>query len=201
VGHHGQVTEEKSPVEQAVDLLVYAPLGFALEARELLPRWVDRGRQQVTMARMIGKFAVQQGQTEATKALGRASEQATAVLNELARTPGPSTSSASRPSPAPSSSTAASATSPSVNSVTAPPSVDLRVPPAAVAMAKASPGALPGAASENLAIADYDSLAASQVIPRLPGLSGGELEDVRSYEAGHRGRKTILNRIAQLQSV
>ena len=52
----------------------------------------------------------------------------------------------------------------------------------------------------DLAIADFDSLAASQVIPRLPGLSSDELEAVRTYEAVHRGRKTVLNRIAQLQS-
>ena len=34
---------------------------------------------------------------------------------------------------------------------------------------------------------------------RLAGLATEELEAVRSYEGGHRGRKTILNKIAQLQ--
>jgi hypothetical protein len=37
------------------------------------------------------------------------------------------------------------------------------------------------------------------VLPRLEGLVPSELEAVRAYEAGHRGRKTILGRIAQLQ--
>ena len=50
------------------------------------------------------------------------------------------------------------------------------------------------------AVPDYDGLAASQVIPRLAGLSPTELEDVRAYEAAKRGRKTILNKIAQLQA-
>ncbi|HEX8581486.1 MAG TPA: hypothetical protein VF640_04120, partial [Acidimicrobiales bacterium] len=50
-----------------------------------------------------------------------------------------------------------------------------------------------------LAIPDYDSLSASQVVPRLAGLSPDELEAVGAYEAETRGRKTILNRIAQLQ--
>jgi hypothetical protein len=50
-----------------------------------------------------------------------------------------------------------------------------------------------------LAITDYDSLSASQVVPRLEGLADTELAAVRDYEAAHRGRKTILNRIAQLQ--
>lgn len=50
-----------------------------------------------------------------------------------------------------------------------------------------------------LGIASYDSLAASQVIPRLDALSPAELEAVRSYEVGARNRRTILGRIAQLQ--
>jgi hypothetical protein len=50
-----------------------------------------------------------------------------------------------------------------------------------------------------LAIPDYDSLAASQVVPRLAGLDPDELEAVRRYEAAHRARRTILNRVAQLQ--
>jgi hypothetical protein len=51
-----------------------------------------------------------------------------------------------------------------------------------------------------LAIPGYDSLSASQVLPRLAGLAPDELEAVRRYEVGHRGRKTILGRVAQLQS-
>jgi hypothetical protein len=34
----------------------------------------------------------------------------------------------------------------------------------------------------------------------LAGLAADELELVRVYEAGTRGRKTILNKIAQLQA-
>lgn len=57
--------------------------------------------------------------------------------------------------------------------------------------------------SEGLAlpIPEYDSLAASQVVPRLAGLTLDELEAVRSYEAARRGRRTILAKIAQLQGV
>ena len=50
-----------------------------------------------------------------------------------------------------------------------------------------------------LPIPEYDSLAASQVVPRLAGLAPNELEAVRSYEAARRGRRTILAKIAQLQ--
>jgi hypothetical protein len=56
-----------------------------------------------------------------------------------------------------------------------------------------------GPDAEQLAIPDYDSLAASQVLPRLEALAPDELEAVRSYEAAHRSRRTILGRIGQLQ--
>lgn len=50
-----------------------------------------------------------------------------------------------------------------------------------------------------LAIPGYDSLAASQVVPRLAGLSPEELAAVGAYESAHRARRTILTRIRQLQ--
>ena len=40
--------------------------------------------------------------------------------------------------------------------------------------------------------------AASQVVARLPTLQPDELEAVRIFEAGHRGRRTILGKIDQL---
>jgi hypothetical protein len=50
----------------------------------------------------------------------------------------------------------------------------------------------------DLAIQDYDSLAASQVVPRLATLGAEELRSVQAYEAATRHRQTILNRVAQL---
>lgn len=49
-----------------------------------------------------------------------------------------------------------------------------------------------------LALDDYDALAASQVVPRLGSLSAEQLELVRRYERGHRNRQTILHRVGQL---
>jgi hypothetical protein len=176
------VTPDPKPsVEAAVELLVYAPLGFALEARSLLPGFIERGRNQVTMARMIGQFAVQQGQVEAVRRLGPVQAQVEALLGDLGLVPtrqGPEAEPPARTRPRP----------------TVVPDVDPEPP---VTTAPAGP-ARPDAA--DLAIPDYDSLAASQVVPRLAGLTADELADVRAYEAGGRGRKTILNRIAQLQS-
>jgi hypothetical protein len=57
-----------------------------------------------------------------------------------------------------------------------------------------------GLSDAGLAIPDYDSLSASQVVPRLDGLTDDELEDVRRHEEAGRGRRTILSKIAQLQT-
>jgi len=52
--------------------------------------------------------------------------------------------------------------------------------------------------ANRLPIDEYESLAASQVVARLPTLTPSELEEVRSFEAAHRGRRTILGKIDQL---
>lgn len=167
------MTEEKNPVSQALDVLLYAPLGLVFSARELLPKLAEKGRSQLGVAKMIGQFALQQGQTEAGKAISKAQKQAMSTLEQL--TGGPGSSNGKAPAqPAPPKAPPAAAT----------PSVPTSGPEAAT-----------------LAIPDYDSLSASQVLPRLQGLGTDELEAVRGYEAAHRGRKTILNRVAQLQSL
>ena len=50
------------------------------------------------------------------------------------------------------------------------------------------------------AIADYASLAASQVVPRLSALSPDELAEVGAYESATRRRRTILSAVERLSS-
>jgi hypothetical protein len=218
------VTEQKSPLEQALDLIFYAPVGLAITAREELPRLIEKGRQRVTgqvaMAKMIGQFAVNQGQHEA----GKVAKQAGDTLASLGILPGGSPSPPTAP-PAPAGPKAAPAEpkessdrleqggpgSASTGSAT------LVASGAAASGAVASGAAASGAvgsangkpanglarsaaSSGGLAIPGYDSLSASQVVQRLAGLVPAELEAVRDYEASTRGRRTILNRIAQLQT-
>ena len=188
------MTEEKSPLEQALDLFVYAPIGLAAMAREHLPDIIARGREQLTgqatMARMMGEFAVNEAQKEASKAL----RQAGATLSGLTGTardggPAPQTSAASPPAPSP---TAAPEAAPRPAAAAAPPQ------PATPRPAPAP--AAPPPAVDGLAIPGYDALSASQVVQRLAGLAADELEAVRAYESATRGRKTILHRIDQLQA-
>jgi hypothetical protein len=158
------MTERKSPMDRALDLFVYAPLGLVLNIEEVLPELVERGHQQVNMARMFGQFAVQTGTKEARKRLEG--------LSERGRPAAPPVPTAT-PNPA---------RAPEVTEV-----------PVAV---EEDGAAIPGAGE--LAIPDYDSLSASQVVPRLDGLSADERDAVRRYEGAHRGRKTILSKLNQL---
>jgi len=168
IGQHGGVSDKPSPVDQALNLFFFAPLGLLLNADEIIPQLVEKGRQQVQMARTIGPFVVQQGQVEAGKAVAKLQKQAADLAG--VRTPKAPREDAPAPAPAP------VANGPVV---------------------RPAPNNAPAVGT--LAIPDYESLSASQVVPRLEGLSHGELDAVRGYEAAHRGRKTILNKIAQLQ--
>jgi hypothetical protein len=50
----------------------------------------------------------------------------------------------------------------------------------------------------DLPIEDYESLASSQVVDRLPTLTAEELLAVQAFETAHRGRRTVLGRVEQL---
>jgi hypothetical protein len=192
----------RNPVDQWFEVFVYAPLGFALDARELFPRLVDRGRSQVVLARVIGKYAVKHGSSMASDRLEQSQSQIAAVLQTLGWLPEEHEADdtadveafeadavvfrdepVARPTP-----DGSTATGPEHGPETRP-----------------EPGAGPTGPTpivdvDDLAIPDYDNLSASQVVPRLAGLSTDELEAVRRYESTRRARKTILNKIAQLQA-
>ena len=70
-------------------------------------------------------------------------------------------------------------------------------PRAAPPAARPAPDAA-DAATLGAALADYDTLSASQVVRRLEGLGPDELRAVQRYESATRHRRTILNRASQL---
>jgi hypothetical protein len=180
----------KTPLDHALDLLVFAPLGVVFTARDALPDLIDKGRDRftgpVTAARMMGHLAVSQGQREAERAVA----QAAGRLAGLGLIPDNRRGSPSEP-PRPSHEPAkADAAAPSDTSAAAAPDIETTV--------AGSPSG-PAGSAEDLAIPGYDSLSAPQVVQRLAGLSTEELDAVRSYEAATRHRKTILTRVSQLQ--
>jgi hypothetical protein len=169
--------ESKQPLEHVLDFCVYAPLGFVLEARTLLPKFVDRGRSQIVLARVVGKYAVRRGTRATGGAFDQAQEQVRGVLRLVGARPGDATPSANGEHDATGT-----------------------TPKRPLTVVDSAPRAEPPFDPATLAIPDYDALSASQVVPRLEGLTTDELEAVREYESGTRGRKTILNKIAQLQA-
>lgn len=190
------MTERKTPIDQALDLFFFAPLGLALVAREELPRLIEKGRQQVsqqmTTARVMGEYAVK---TEGPKLV----KQAQARLGDLrpSKPPVPNGAGPAR---------AAGPTTPAATAASTPQTTAAPPQPAPPAGAAAPSGPLsttppaPKPSGAELAIPGYDALSASQVVTRLAGLSRQELDAVDAYEQATRHRKTILSRIAQLQS-
>jgi hypothetical protein len=69
------VSEDTNPVRRALDVLVFAPVGLALTALEDLPGLVTKGRERVeneiSNARVVGEFVVQQGQRELSERFGQ----------------------------------------------------------------------------------------------------------------------------------
>ena len=183
--------EERDVTEQALDALVYGPVGLAMYLRDTAPSFlklfVARGRTvldeqrksvegQLGQARSVGEFATTYGGPHVRRlvndGLSRAWERAEEVLGTL----GPLTGTG--------------------------PDVDL---PSAEESAGSPPGGpnagapTGGSASPvGLAIPDYDALSASQVVDRLEGLSRSELGAIRDFEASHRARNTVLGKIEQL---
>jgi hypothetical protein len=179
------VPDDRTTTEQALDLLVYGPIGLAMYVRDTAPSFlklfVARGRSvvndqrksvegQLGQARSVGEVASAYGGPQVLRlvtdqlanAKARAQE-AVDALGSLTNKPGGPTG----------------ATGPS----------------AATGAFRADAGSNGGNA---LAIRDYDELSASQVVDRLDGLSRPELDAIREYETSHRARNTVLGKIEQL---
>jgi hypothetical protein len=172
--------DDKTPIEQVVDhaadLFVYAPIGLFFEGPTLLPKLAEQGRVHARNARLFGQFAVRHGEAEVRKRVGELEEQAAGLLRSFGLVADPAADETA-PEAQPQRTAVVTPIVPSVGNGHAPPAPD----------------------AAELAITDYESLSASQVVTRLEGLTVDELEAVRAYEAAHRGRKTILNKVAQLQ--
>jgi hypothetical protein len=163
-----------------LDLLVFAPLGFALEAKRLLPTLVSRGKREVSNARVIGSFVTPIAKRKAERFLVET------VRGERAH-PKPranSVTSASPPvssvvSPAPRSGNATGATNATTTTT---------------ATTAAEPSTITG---ETFPIENYDQLPSSTIVELIDRLSPSERLVIASYEQANRKRRTILTKIAQ----
>lgn len=174
------MTDRRDPIERAIEVIVYAPLGLGLFLKDIAPSLVDtavaRGRAEVdrrhgelsrhvTTARSLGEVTLAFG---LPKVRSRVQRHVDDVRERLTPAPPP------RSTPQP---TAVAV-----------------VPPASAN----GEGGETAPSSGDLPIPGYDALSASQVVERLLGLGPDELAVVREYEESHRNRRTILGKIEQL---
>jgi hypothetical protein len=181
----------RSPLDSVLDVVVYAPIGAFFHGPRVVSELAERGRSDVGNAKAIGSLAIAKARAEAGDLTVNATERMGEMLVAVARAAGAPLAGAGEP-------TAPHADPSSTDHVDAPDAgaesdVSTRPAPSLRIVGDApDAGELP--------IPDYDNLSASQVVPRLDDLGEAELDQVRAYEQAHRGRMTILSRIAQLQA-
>lgn len=205
------MSSDKTPLEvavdQAMDAFVYAPIGLVFDGPALFPKLVQKGRNQVQVARMMGEMAVQMGQTELGKRASTTSGPLRDVLAGFGLVDPPSDGSRADAGAEPASATPVA----TENAAARPKTATAKKSTAKKSTAKKASKTRPRAASrasatatsaaKALGIPDYDSLSASQVVQRLRGLVPEELDAVKTYESANRARKTVLNKIVQLQDL
>jgi len=208
--------DRKDIADKALDLVVYGPVGLALYLRDTAPHFarlfVARGRNELRQARAVGELATTLGGPRLRRVLDESVSKARVRVGEVMGTLGsiaedacalgeeprateqpadepawderdwdePDVAPAGRYNGADANGQAAEPMSPAVTWSLAGTTGGDRIP------------------ASSLAIGDYDSLAATQIVERLEGLSPSELEAIRSYEVAHRSRYTILGKIDQL---
>jgi len=212
------VTDDRQPVEKAVELFVYAPVGVALYVRDMLPSmmgiFVSRGKREVQshlpghkpapptpppvppevkrridesvgVAKYMAEGGLGVARDVAGSGIGVAREVAGSALAQFL---------AMRANGTPMAEESAARLADEVAHPAPPASGPAPQSPAPAP----EPAAADVPSVDALPIPDYDELSASQVVERLEGLDRDSLEAVRRYESEHRGRNTILGKIAQL---
>ena len=83
--------------ERLFDLFVYAPLGLALEAKELIPKLAERGRGQVNVTRLAAMVGARRAEQDARRLLGELGGALSAFLGTPTSTGGAAEEPASDP--------------------------------------------------------------------------------------------------------
>lgn len=175
--------DERPPIEQLLDLVLYAPIGLAVQVQEALPDLVREGRrraeQRIVLARFLGKMAVHVGKQELAKRIDEIRSNGPSAMTTITNTTA---------MPHVATVDVVDTTASDADTADLTTTADESVTPTTVVSA------------DDLAIAGYDCLSASQVVGRLAALSADELDALAAYEAANRSRRTILAKVAQLRS-
>jgi hypothetical protein len=78
------------PIEQLLDLFLYAPIGLMAKGTDAFPELVERGRTQATNARVIGQFALGASNTKARKSIADAEQHLQAFFKIILESARPS---------------------------------------------------------------------------------------------------------------
>lgn len=159
---------ERTPIDQLVDLFVYAPVGLAYEYHDVLPKLIKRGKSQVQIAKLLGTMAAKQGQRTAEGRIEEVLDGAASVVAQGITDVGARVGLAPEPASSSSEDTADEDNG------------------------KEADDARP------LPIAGYDDLTAKQIVALLGDLDLGQRERVQAHESAHRARKTVLAKLASL---
>ena len=186
--------EQGNPIDQLVDLFVYAPVGLLYEYEDVLPKLIKRGKSQVQLARVLGQLAVKGkgADIDVNDVAGVASTLVARAVTEFGAMVGlaPDKDAKATPPPPP---------GPTGTPPPPPPK-----PPATTPALEATdeheddlsePEETP---APSLPIANYDDLTAREIIPLLESLSPKQRSVVRDHEAAGRSRKTVLAKLDRL---
>jgi len=168
---------------------------MAVTLAEELPEFVDKGRQRVQVqlgnAKIVGRYVVTRGQRRVSERIGDVLHGMSDAddVDDIVGGGGDRSGGDGPPGQQWGSGRERDRDRDRVSSYVAParPESPHHAPP--------DPAA---AAIVESALADYDTLSASQVVRRLESLGPDELHAVQRYEATTRNRRTILNRASQL---
>jgi len=177
---------ESSPLEQLLELFVYAPIGLVYEREDVLPKLVRRGKSQVKLAKVLGQMAAKQGQDQAGGGVGAALGLLATAVTEFGAAVGLAPPAGERSQSATVGKAAkADAAADAIE-------VDL------AAEQPNKPAEDLDDAQRPLPIAKYDQLTARELIPLLGDLTPKQRDRVRAFEEVNRNRKTVLAKLALL---
>lgn len=177
-------TEERSPLDKALDLGVFAPLGFALEFRRVVPELAEAGRRQLAFSRSLGQAALR---TMARSNQARDTAQKAPTAPPV-KTPGAAanTPAAAAPSAAKKSVAKPAAKKPAAKKATG------KKPAAKKAAVKKSAAKKAAAPPATAAVSGYDEMTARQIIERARTASAPERRWMSDREAAGKARTTVL---------
>ena len=216
--------DDKSPTDQLLELLVYAPVGMIYEYEDVLDKVVKRGKSQLQLARLVGKMAAKRGQNELEENVGEVLETAAMSVARgitqfgqavgLAPTDDPEAPEdavAHEPPPPPTKDPVAKRPAAKNAAKPKPAKKAASKKPAAKKAAAKKPAVKKAAAkktavqkaaakkpSPSLPIAGYDDLKAKDIVDLVNDLSPTQRAKIRSYEVENRARKTVLAKIDRL---